>query len=253
MSGSWTERTGNARKARGLFAPFQILDAVKDAIEQPFEAGIQAERARFLQCVDSPQRAGLVHAFFAERKVRKAPETESSQPRPIATAGVIGGGTMGSGIAVALLDARGFRPEDFARSHPGGALGRRLLTHVSDVMRSGTEIPRVPPGASFSDLMREMSAKGLGASAIVGPAGEVLGIFTDGDLRRCIEAGTELRTATAGQLMHARPKTVSTEALAVDAAQLMEQHGITSVMAVDAAGRLAGIVHIRDLMRAKVI
>ncbi len=160
---------------------------------------------------------------------------------------------MGDALAVALLDARGFRPEDFARSHPGGALGRKLLTHVSDVMRSGAEVPRVAPEASFSELMREMSAKGLGASAIVSPAGEVLGIFTDGDLRRRIEAGADLRTATAAQVMHPSPRRIAADALAVDAAEMMEAHSITSVLVVDAAGVLVGVVHIGDLMRAKVI
>ena len=160
---------------------------------------------------------------------------------------------MGDALAVALLDARGFRPEDFARSHPGGALGRKLLTHVSDVMRSGTEVPRVAPDASFSDLMREMSAKGLGASAIVDAAGRVLGIFTDGDLRRRIEAGADLRSATAAQVMHAHPRSIAPDALAVDAAEMMEAHAITSVLVVDAAGALVGVVHIGDLMRAKVI
>ena len=160
---------------------------------------------------------------------------------------------MGDALAVALLDARGFRPEDFARSHPGGALGRKLLTHVSDVMRSGAEVPHVAPGASFSELMREMSAKGLGASAIVSPAGEVLGIFTDGDLRRRIEAGADLRTATAAQVMHPSPRRIAADALAVDAAEMMEAHSITSVLVVDAAGVLVGVVHIGDLMRAKVI
>ncbi|MBL7089772.1 KpsF/GutQ family sugar-phosphate isomerase [Acidovorax sp.] len=160
---------------------------------------------------------------------------------------------MGDALAVALLDARGFRPEDFARSHPGGALGRKLLTHVSDVMRSGTEVPRVASDASFSDLMREMSAKGLGASAIVDAAGQVLGIFTDGDLRRRIEAGADLRSTTAAQVMHANPRRIAPDALAVDAAEMMEAHAITSVLVVDAAGVLVGVVHIGDLMRAKVI
>lgn len=160
---------------------------------------------------------------------------------------------LGDALAVALLDARGFRPEDFARSHPGGALGRRLLTHVRDVMRSGSAIPRVAPDASFSDLMREMSAKGLGASAIVDPAGQVLGIFTDGDLRRRIEAGADLRSATASEVMHASPRRIAPDALAVDAAEMMEAHAITSVLVVDAAGVLSGVVHIGDLMRAKVI
>ncbi|MDR3003174.1 MAG: KpsF/GutQ family sugar-phosphate isomerase [Acidovorax sp.] len=160
---------------------------------------------------------------------------------------------LGDALAMALLDARGFRAEDFARSHPGGSLGRKLLTHVADVMRKGEDLPTVLPEADFSTLMRMMGAKGLGCAVVVDGQQQVQGIFTDGDLRRCIEAGTELRGATAQALMHAKPKTIAVDALAVDAAQLMEQHGITSVMAVEADGRLAGIVHIRDLMRAKVI
>ncbi|MCT9811515.1 KpsF/GutQ family sugar-phosphate isomerase [Acidovorax sp. Be4] len=160
---------------------------------------------------------------------------------------------MGDALAVALLDARGFRAEDFARSHPGGALGRKLLTHVGDVMRSGEDIPRVPAEASFLELMREMSAKGLGASAIVGPQGELRGIFTDGDLRRRIEAGDDLLSTTAGAVMHPQPRTIRVDALAVDAARLMEQHGITSVLVVEGADQLVGVVHIRDLLRAKVI
>jgi len=160
---------------------------------------------------------------------------------------------LGDALAVALLDARGFRAEDFARSHPGGALGRKLLTHVGDVMRAGEQVPRVPPQAAFSDLMREMSAKGLGASVVVDAPGRVLGIFTDGDLRRRIEAGADLRSATAEQVMHPGPRTIAADALAVDAAEMMETHGITSVLVVDAEGVLTGIVHIGDLMRAKVI
>ncbi len=160
---------------------------------------------------------------------------------------------LGDALAVALLDARGFRAEDFARSHPGGALGRKLLTHVSDVMRSGNEVPSVAPQADFGALMREMSAKRLGASAIVDGAGKVQGIFTDGDLRRRLEAGADLRGATAAELMHGNPRTIAPGALAVDAATLMETHGITSVLVVDATGVLVGMVHIGDLMRAKVI
>ena len=160
---------------------------------------------------------------------------------------------MGDALAVALLDARGFKAEDFARSHPGGSLGRRLLTHVSDVMRSGSEIPHVLPTASFSDLMREMSAKGLGASAIVDANQKVRGIFTDGDLRRLIETGTDMRQLTAQQVMHANPRTVRASALAAEAAELMELHRITSVLVVDEHGTLCGAINTNDLMRAKVI
>ncbi len=160
---------------------------------------------------------------------------------------------LGDALAVALLDARGFRAEDFARSHPGGALGRKLLTHVSDVMRSGDAVPRVAPDASFSVLMREMSAKGLGATAIVDAQGQVLGIFTDGDLRRLVEQGADLRGKTAQEVMHGSPSTIDAQALAVDAAELMERNRITSVLVVDADGHLCGALNSNDLMRAKVI
>jgi arabinose-5-phosphate isomerase len=159
---------------------------------------------------------------------------------------------MGDALAVALLDARGFGAEDFARSHPGGALGRKLLTHVRDVMRSGNELPEVGADASFVELMREMSAKGLGCSAVVA-AGVLQGIFTDGDLRRRVEAGADLRALRAGEVMHPGPRTIAEDALAVDAARMMEEHGITAVLVADAQRQLRGVVHIRDLMRAKVI
>ena len=160
---------------------------------------------------------------------------------------------LGDALAVALLDARGFKAEDFARSHPGGALGRKLLTHVGDVMRSGEGVPQVGPAAGFSDLMREMGDKGLGATAIVDTDARVLGIFTDGDLRRLVEKGIDLRAATAGQVMHPNPKTIARDALAVEAAELMEQNRITSVLVVDPDGRLCGALNSNDLMRAKVI
>jgi len=160
---------------------------------------------------------------------------------------------MGDALAVALLDARGFRPEDFARSHPGGTLGRKLLTHVRDVMRSGDAVPTVPLTASVTDLMREISAKGLGASAVLDDEGGIAGIFTDGDLRRLIEQGTDLRTAIARDVMRPRPRTVQEDALAVEAADLMEAHRISSVLVVNAQGRLCGALNTHDLMRAKVI
>lgn len=160
---------------------------------------------------------------------------------------------LGDALAVALLEARGFKAEDFARSHPGGALGRKLLTLVSDLMRSGTEVPQVPLQASFGDVMREMSAKGLGATAVTSEDGQVLGIFTDGDLRRLIETGADLRALTAAQVMHPKPRVVPQTALAVDAADVMENYRINSVLVVDADGVLCGAITSNDLMRAKVI
>ncbi|MBI2745960.1 MAG: KpsF/GutQ family sugar-phosphate isomerase [Burkholderiales bacterium] len=160
---------------------------------------------------------------------------------------------LGDALAVALLDARGFKAEDFARSHPGGSLGRKLLTHVSDVMRQGEAVPKVSPEAGFSAIMREMSAKGLGATAIVDAQDRVLGIFTDGDLRRLLEKGVDMRTGTAQQFMHPNPVTIGHDALAVEAAEMMEQRRITSVLVVDGEGRLCGALNSNDLMRSKVI
>ena len=160
---------------------------------------------------------------------------------------------LGDALAVVLLDARGFKAEDFARSHPGGALGRKLLTHLTDVMRSGDAVPRVAPEAPFGDVMREMSAKGLGATAVVAANGTVLGVFTDGDLRRKIEAGVELRSASARELMTPSPLTIRQDVLAAEAVALMEARRINTLLVVDAAGVLVGAVSTNDLMRAKVI
>jgi arabinose-5-phosphate isomerase len=160
---------------------------------------------------------------------------------------------LGDALAVALLDARGFVEVDFARSHPGGSLGRKLLMHVRDLMRSGDALPLVAPTASMSQMLREMSAKGLGFTAVADADGQVLGIFTDGDLRRLIERGVDLLPLTAQEVMHRSPRLVREDALAVDAAGLMEQHRITSVIVVDEVGRITGALNSNDLMRAKVI
>ncbi|MFZ5550764.1 MAG: KpsF/GutQ family sugar-phosphate isomerase [Pseudomonadota bacterium] len=159
---------------------------------------------------------------------------------------------MGDALAVALLDARGFREHDFARSHPGGSLGRKLLMHVHDLMRTGEALPRVAPDTGFIDMMHAMTDKGLGFAVIV-EDDRPAGIFTDGDLRRLLETGADLRALRAREVMHARPKHVRDDALAVDAADLMEQHRITSVLVVDESGRLVGALNTNDLLRAKVI
>lgn len=160
---------------------------------------------------------------------------------------------LGDALAVVLLDARGFKAEDFARSHPGGALGRKLLTHLRDVMRSGEAVPRVPADAGFGAVMSEMSAKGLGATAVVDPTGLLLGVFTDGDLRRKIEAGLDLRSLTARELMTPAPRTIRDDVLAAEAVALMEAHRINTLLVTDDRGQLVGAVNTNDLMRAKVI
>ena len=160
---------------------------------------------------------------------------------------------MGDALAMALLDARGFQADDFARSHPGGALGRKLLTHVKDVMRTGAQLPTVSPQSGFTELMREMSQKGLGAAVVTDENGAILGVFTDGDLRRLVERGQDLRPLRAAEVMKAKPRTISVHALAAQAAQIMEEQRITSLLVVDDQQRLCGFINTNDLMRAKVI
>jgi arabinose-5-phosphate isomerase len=160
---------------------------------------------------------------------------------------------IGDALAVALLDARGFREEDFARSHPGGSLGRKLLIHVHDLMRSSAAVPRVAADTDFTTLLREMTGKGLGLTAVVDADDRPVGIFTDGDLRRLIERGADLRALTAADVMHRAPKLVRANVLAVEAADVMERHSVTSVLVVDDGGRLVGVLNSNDLMRAKVI
>jgi arabinose-5-phosphate isomerase len=160
---------------------------------------------------------------------------------------------LGDALAVALLDARGFREVDFARSHPGGSLGRKLLMHVGDLMRSGDAVPRVAADALMSAMLQEMTQKGLGFTAVLGAGGTVAGIFTDGDLRRLIETGADLRAKRAAEVMHASPKLVRADALAVEAAEVMERHRVTGLLVVDADGALIGAINTNDLMRAKVI
>ena len=160
---------------------------------------------------------------------------------------------MGDALAVALLDARGFREEDFARSHPGGALGRRLLTHVRDVMRSGDAVPAVGPDTPLAQALLEVSQKGMGMTAVVDPDFRPLGVFTDGDLRRLIERVQDFSNIVIRDVMHANPRTVQPEQLAVDAVAIMEEFRINQMLVVDGEGKLVGALHIHDLTRAKVI
>lgn len=160
---------------------------------------------------------------------------------------------LGDAIAVALLDLRGFKEEDFARSHPGGALGRRLLTHVKDVMRSGDAIPAVAAGAKLTDALLEITQKGMGMAAIVDAERKPIGVFTDGDLRRMIEKVQDFTKVVISDVMHLNPHTISPEQLAVDAASVMEQFSINQMLVTDLDGKLVGALHLHDLTRAKVI
>src|SRR5687767_5801388 len=161
---------------------------------------------------------------------------------------------MGDALAVALLEARGFTADDFARSHPAGALGRRLLLHIADIMHTGLDVPRVMSGATLGDALIEMSRKRLGMTAIVDTDNRLLGIFTDGDLRRALDdAGTDLRDTPVLKSMTRQPKTIGPEKLAVEAAHLMEEFKISGLIVVDAEQRVVGALNIHDLLRARVV
>jgi arabinose-5-phosphate isomerase len=160
---------------------------------------------------------------------------------------------LGDALAIGCLDARGFGPEDFARSHPGGALGRRLLLHVADIMRTGSAIPTVARTATVMEALQEISRKQLGMTAVVEGDGRIAGIFTDGDLRRLLEGGADVRAAYVADVMTAGPLTIGPSALAAQAARLLDSRRKNQLLVADDDGRLVGALHMHDLMAAKVI
>lgn len=160
---------------------------------------------------------------------------------------------LGDALAIALLEARGFTAEDFAFSHPGGALGRKLLLRLSDVMHSGEEIPRVLPDTPMLDALMEMSQKGFGMTTVMTVTGDLLGIFTDGDLRRSIDRGVDIRIAKVGELMNIMPRSLRDNTLAAEALALMEQAKINVLLVTNEQKKLVGVVKINDLLRAGII
>jgi arabinose-5-phosphate isomerase len=238
----------------GMIKPVDLVLAISNSGEsQELIALLPLLKRMGAPLIAMTSKADSTLACHADVVLHCAVEKEACPLNLAPTASTTAQLALGDALAVALLDARGFKVEDFARSHPGGALGRKLLTLVSDVMRSGAGVPKVGPQAGFSELMREMSDKGLGATAIVDDKSQVLGIFTDGDLRRLLEKGIDLRATTAQQVMHSKPRTINGDALAVEAVELMEHYRITSVLVLDGAGKLCGALNSNDLMRAKVI
>lgn len=160
---------------------------------------------------------------------------------------------MGDALAIALLEARGFTAEDFAMSHPGGSLGRRLLLHVRDIMHKDAAIPRVRTDAPLRDALMEMTAKGLGMTAVLDADDKVVGVFTDGDLRRCLDKAVDVRRARVEQVMTRGGKSIAPERLAVDALNLMEDNKINALLVLDDAGSLCGALNMHDLLRAGVV
>ena len=160
---------------------------------------------------------------------------------------------MGDAIAIALLKARGFGEADFARSHPGGILGRRLLLHVSDIMHSGAGMPVIRAEATLAEALVEMSQKGLGVTAIVDQRGRVLGIFTDGDLRRALDADIDIKTCLAAEVMTKGARHIAPGALAASALALMESHRINALLVMDEQQKLVGVLNMHDLLKARVV
>jgi arabinose-5-phosphate isomerase len=238
----------------GMVASGDVVLAISNSGESDeLQAILPALKRMGVTVVAMTGRAESTLARHADLVLSNRVEKEACPMNLAPTASTTAQLALGDALAVALLDARGFKEEDFARSHPGGALGRKLLTHVRDIMRSGGDVPSVPREARINEMLREISAKGLGCTAVVDADGRPVGIFTDGDLRRLIERGGDLRELTAQQVMHAGPRTIGPSLLAAAAADLMETARITCVLVVDEQGVLVGAVSSNDLLRAKVI
>ena len=211
---------------------------------------IKRQGARLISLTGNPQSSlGLA----ADAHLNVAVDKEACPMGLAPTASTTAALAMGDALAVALLDAKGFGEEDFARSHPGGNLGRRLLTHVRDIMHTGAGIPAVGHDALLSEAVLEISRKRLGMAAIVDDAGRVLGIYTDGDLRRTLEKRLDFNTTPIDTVMSRNPRTIAPDALAAEAVQLMERHNITQMLVVDAGNKLVGALNVHDLLHAKVI
>ena len=211
---------------------------------------IKRQGARLISLTGNP-RSSLAAASDAH--LNAAVDKEACPLGLAPTASTTAALALGDALAVALLDAKGFREEDFARSHPGGSLGRRLLTHVRDIMHSGKGIPAVNQNATLAEAVLEISRKGLGMTAIVDDAGQVLGIYTDGDLRRTLEKRVDFTTTKISSVMSRNPRSIMPDALAVEAVQIMEQYNISQMLVIDSNNMLVGALNMHDLLRAKVI
>jgi arabinose-5-phosphate isomerase len=199
-------------------------------------------------------RASSTLADEADVHLDAAVEKEACPLNLAPTASTTATLALGDALALALLDARGFRSEDFAMHHPGGSLGRRLLVHVRDIMRKGEQLPKNSPETLLPEAIIEMSKKGIGMTAIVGPGDRLLGIFTDGDLRRTLEKHDAIRSIKVGDVMTPNPRTIAPEKLAAEAAQVMQTHRIGGrIVVASPEGRLLGVVTFNDLLAAGVV
>ncbi len=211
---------------------------------------IKRKGARLIAITGKPQST---LARQADAHLDAAVQEEACPLGLAPTASTTAALALGDALAVALLEARGFSAEDFARSHPGGALGRRLLTYVNDIMRTGSAIPRVSPDTRFTDAIVEISKKGMGMVAVVDASDTVVGIFTDGDLRRNLGKAVDFHGTFVRDLMTPNPRTIRHDQLAVDAVKLMEDHKISQLLVLDAGRKLVGALSMHDLLQAKVV
>ena len=206
--------------------------------------------ARLIAMTGAP---GSPLAALADVHLNAAVAREACPLNLAPTASTTAALALGDALAVALLEARGFGPDDFASSHPGGALGRRLLTHVSDVMRTGEALPTVTEDAPMASAILEITRKRMGMTAVLGSDGTVTGIFTDGDLRRLLERDGDIRGLQVGQVMTRSPSGIAPGALAAEAARMMEDRRISQLLVLDESRHLVGALHIHDLLSAKVV
>lgn len=238
----------------GMIARNDILLAISNSGESEellrIVPLIKRQGARLVAMTGVPNSA---LAREADVHLDAAVEQEACPHNLAPTASTTAAMALGDALAVALLDARGFGPDDFARSHPGGSLGRRLLTHVRDVMRHGDSVPTVGPQTAVADAILAMSRGGLGLVAILDDLRRTLGIFTDGDLRRAFEKRIDLQTAHIDSVMHVGPRTIGPDRLAVEAVEMMERYRINALLVTDGDGRLLGALNMHDLFTAKVI
>ncbi len=215
---------------------------------------IKRQGAKLIAITGKP---GSTLAVEADVHVAAQVEKEACPANLAPTASTTAALALGDALAIALMGARGFDEREFeqafARVHPGGALGKRLLTHVADVMRTGAAVPSIPETASLSDALREMSGKGMGMTAVLDAARKVVGVFTDGDLRRTLEGSPDIRVLTIGAVMTRNPRTIGANKLAAEAVELMERHKIGQLVVTLEDGTIAGALNLHDLFLAKVI
>ncbi|HVL56088.1 MAG TPA: KpsF/GutQ family sugar-phosphate isomerase [Burkholderiaceae bacterium] len=238
----------------GMITRDDVFVAVSNSGEtDELLAIVPAVRRQGARMIAITGRAASTLATLADVHLDARVEKEACPLNLAPTASTTAALALGDALAVALLDARGFGANDFARSHPGGALGRRLLTHVRDVMRTGAALPTVPAGSLLGSAILEVTRKRMGMTAVLDPDGRVAGIFTDGDLRRLLERATDIGGFVIDDVMTRNPATIDADALAVEAVRLMDERKITQLLVIDAHRRLQGALHLHDLLAAKVV